>query len=119
HPELGHIRVPHDRARDSFAGKCPYHGDCLEGLASGPAIQARWGKDPSCLPDNHPAWDLEAHYLALGLVNAICVLSPERIILGGGVMARQQLFPMIRGGVAELFNGYLEAPDIVQASLGS
>ena len=119
HPEMGHVRVPHDLARDSFLGSCPYHGDCLEGLAAGPAIRARWGQNPACLPDNHPAWDLEARYLALGLTNAICVLSPQRIILGGGVMAREQLFPMIRGNVAELLNGYIDAPDIVPPSLGS
>ena len=119
HPEMGHVRVPHDLARDPFAGNCPSHGDCLEGLAAAPAIQGRWGQEPSCLPDSHPAWDLEARYLALGLVNAICVLSPQRIILGGGVMAREQLFPMIRGNVAELLNGYVDAPDIVPPSLGS
>ncbi|HTS47292.1 MAG TPA: ROK family protein [Bryobacteraceae bacterium] len=119
HPEMGHVRVPHDMARDPFPGNCPYHGDCLEGLAAAPAIQTRWGQDPSSLPDSHPAWDLEARYLALGLVNAICVLSPQRIILGGGVMTRQQLFPMIRGNVAELLNGYVDAPDIVPPSLGS
>ncbi|HLG99718.1 MAG TPA: ROK family protein [Bryobacteraceae bacterium] len=119
HPEFGHVRVPHDWERDPFRGNCPYHGDCLEGLAAAPAIQARWGQDPACLPDNHRAWDLEARYLALGIVNAICVLSPQRVILGGGVMARAQLYPMIRGTVAELLNGYLDAPQIVPPSLGS
>ena len=119
HPELGHVRVPHDLQRDPFPGNCPYHGDCLEGLAAGPAIQARWGQDPSRLPDDHPAWDLEARYLALGIANAICMLSPQRIIAGGGVMGREQLFPMIRGNVAELLNGYVDAPDIVPPSLGS
>lgn len=119
HPEMGHMRVPHDLERDPFPGSCPYHGDCLEGLAAAPAIRARWGQDPSCLPDSHPAWDLEARYLALGFMNAICTLSPQRIIGGGGVMAREQLFPMIRGSVAELLNGYVEAPDIVPPSLGS
>ena len=119
HPEMGHVRVPHDRERDPFPGNCPYHGDCLEGLASGPAIRARWDKEPVCLPDSHPAWDLEARYLALGLLSGICVLSPERVILGGGVMRREQLYPMIRGNVAELLNGYLDAPDIVPPSLGS
>jgi len=119
HPELGHLRVPHDRERDPFPGNCPYHGDCLEGLAAAPAIEARWDQDPRGLPDDHPAWDLEARYLALGLVNSICVLSPERIILGGGVMTREELFPMIRGNVAELLNGYLDACDIVPPSLGA
>jgi fructokinase len=119
HPELGHVRVPHDLGRDPFPGNCPYHGDCLEGLAAAPAIQERWGQDPSCLPDSHPAWDLEAHYLALGLMNAICVFSPQRIILGGGVMSRETLYPMIRGNVAKLLNGYVDPPEIVPPSLGS
>src|SRR5690349_773711 len=67
HPEMGHIRIPHDRGRDPFPGCCPYHGDCLEGLACGPAIEARWGCPAATLPREHPAWALEAHYLALAL----------------------------------------------------
>ena len=118
HPEMGHILVPHDRERDPFAGNCPYHGDCLEGLASGPAIEARWGQPAHQLPDRHAAWDLEAEYLALGIVNWACTLSPQRVILGGGVMQRQQLFPLVRGRVAELLKGYLEPPEIVPGLLG-
>jgi len=119
HPEMGHMRIPHDLDRDPFPGTCPYHGDCLEGLAAAPAIEARWKQEPACLPDSHPAWDLEARYLAVGVVNSICVLSPQRIILGGGVMAREQLYPMIRGNVEELVNGYLDPPQIIAPSLGS
>ena len=78
HPEMGHQRLPHDRARDPFPGVCPHHGDCWEGLASAPALAARWGQPPETLPDVHPAWDLEADYLALGLANVVLVLSPER-----------------------------------------
>ena len=118
HPEMGHILVPHDRERDPFAGNCPYHGDCLEGLASGPAIEARWGQPAHRLPDGHAAWDLEAEYLALGIVNWACTLSPQRVIMGGGVMQRQQLFPKVRSRVAELVKGYLEPPEIVPALLG-
>jgi fructokinase len=118
HPEMGHIRVPHDRKRDPFVGHCPYHGDCLEGLAAGPAIEARWGKPAHLLPDGHPSWDLEAEYLALGIVSWTCTLSPERIVLGGGVMQRRELFPKIRSRVAELLNGYLAPPDIVPPELG-
>jgi fructokinase len=118
HPEMGHIRIPHDRARDPFAGNCPYHGDCLEGLAAGPAIQARWGQPPDLLPDGHAAWDLEAEYLALGIASWTCTLSPEQIILGGGVMQRAELFPKIRSRVAELLNGYVELPGIVPPGLG-
>src|SRR5690242_6735137 len=88
HPEIGHVRVPHDHARDAFAGVCPHHGDCLEGLASAPALAARWGAAPESLADDHPAWALEAEYLALGLASVVLTLSPQRIVLGGGVMAR-------------------------------
>jgi fructokinase len=119
HPEMGHIRIPHDRARDPFAGNCPYHGDCLEGLAAGPAIEARWGLPADQLPDGHAAWDLEAEYLALGIASWTCTLSPEQIILGGGVMQRAELFPKIRSRVAELLNGYVELPDIVPPGLGT
>jgi fructokinase len=118
HPEMGHIRIPHDRLRDSFPGNCPYHGDCLEGLAAGPAIEARWGQPGKLLPDGHPAWDLEAEYLALGIVSWACTLAPERLILGGGIMQRQELFPKIRARVAELLNGYMEPPDLVPPELG-
>jgi fructokinase len=109
HPEMGHIRVPHDWERDPYAGSCPFHGDCLEGLASGPAIEARWGVSGRELADDHPAWPLEAHYLALGLANWICTLSPQRIILGGGVMEHACLFPRIRQQLTHLLNGYIQS----------
>lgn len=114
HPEMGHIRVPHDWQADPFAGNCPFHGDCLEGLASGPAIAARWRRRAEHLPPDHQAWPLEAHYLALALVNVICTFSPERIILGGGVMANAHLFPPLRRRVIELLADYVRAPQIVQ-----
>jgi fructokinase len=112
HPEMGHLRLPHDRARDPFAGTCPHHGDCWEGLASGPALAARWGQPAESLPDDHPAWELEAHYLALGLANLILTLSPERVVLGGGVMARAHLFSAVRDGVSDLLGGYMVAPSL-------
>jgi fructokinase len=112
HPEMGHVRIPHDRRDDPFAGACPFHGDCLEGLASGPAIQARWGQPAETLPDDHPAWALEARYLALALSNFICTLSPRRIILGGGVMDHRTLFPRLRAEVQALLNGYVQAPEV-------
>jgi fructokinase len=118
HPEMGHIRVPHDRARDPFPGNCPYHGDCLEGLAAAPALEARWGHPPHLLPDGHPAWELQAEYLALGIVNWTCTLSPECIVLGGGVMRRVELFPKLRARTAELLNGYVRPPEIVPPGLG-
>lgn len=114
HPEMGHIRLPHDLARDPFPGACPYHGDCLEGLASGPALEKRWGARAETLPPDHPAWKLEARYLALALVNFICTLSPQRIILGGGVMEQAQLFPLIRREVQQLLNGYVQSPVIIE-----
>jgi fructokinase len=114
HPEMGHIHVPHDRADDPFDGVCPYHGDCLEGLASGPAMKARWGRPAEELPDDHPAWAVEAGYLAHALAIYVCVLSPQRIVLGGGVMESPQLFPLIRARLVRLLNGYVQAPEIVQ-----
>jgi len=114
HPEMGHIRLPHDFARDPFPGVCPFHGDCLEGLASGPALEKRWGARAETLPPDHPAWDLQAHYLALALVNYTCTLSPQRIILGGGVMEQVHLFPRIRRKVLELLNGYVQSPALLE-----
>jgi fructokinase len=112
HPEIGHIPVPHDREADPFEGTCPFHGDCLEGLASGPAVQARWGQPGETLPVDHPAWVLEAHYLALALVTCIYTVSSQRIILAGGVMQQAQLFPLIRRQVARLLGGYLDVSAI-------
>ena len=114
HPEMGHLRLPHDWQLDSYPGRCPYHGDCLEGLAAGPALEERWGQPAEALPDEHPAWDLEAHYLALALVNFIYTLSPQRIIMGGGVMKRSHLFPLIREKVQKLLNNYVQAPAILE-----
>ena len=114
HPEMGHCYLPHDRARDPFEGFCPFHGDCLEGMAAGPAIEARWGQRAETLPADHPAWPLEAHYLALGLTNIITMLSPQRIIMGGGVMQMPQLFPLIRAEVQTLLKGYIQTPAILE-----
>ncbi len=127
HPEMGHIRVPHDTAADPYPGCCPFHGDCLEGLASGPAIRARWGSYASELPPDHPGLALEARYLALGLATWVCTLSPRKIVLGGGVMEQKYLLPLIRSELTALLNGYIQAPCItggaeqyvVPASLGS
>jgi fructokinase len=114
HPEMGHVRIPHNSEADPFPGVCPYHGDCLEGLASGPAMHARWREPAEALPDNHPAWALEATYLALAIVNFICTLSPQRVVLGGGVMAKVSLFPMIRQRVLGLLNDYVRADAILR-----
>lgn len=113
HPEMGHIRIPHDLARDPYPGCCPYHGDCLEGLASGPAMAARWGAKAQELPPDHAAWELEAHYLALALATWVCTLSPKRVLLGGGVMQQTRLFDLIRTELARLLNGYIRASEIL------
>jgi fructokinase len=118
HPEVGHVRIPHDLAADPFPGSCPFHGDCWEGLASGPALEARWGLPAEEL-DDEAAWALEARYLALGLVAVIAVLSPRRIVLGGGVLRRAGLLELVRDEVAELLNGYVPAPELVPPALGA
>ena len=111
HPEFGHMRIPHNRNRDPFDGACPYHGDCFEGLASGDALRARWGRSPHEIADES-AWLLEAEYLALGLQNVICTISPQKIILGGGVMKEPALLPHVRSRVQALASGYFDAPEL-------
>lgn len=112
HPEMGHILVPHDRGRDPFAGCCPWHGDCLEGLASGTALRERWGRGAETLAAEHPAWELEAEYLAAGLMSLVCALSPERVIVGGGVMRQRALLGRVREKLKARLNGYLQAEAI-------
>lgn len=114
HPEMGHVFIPHDRVADPYAGGCPYHGDCLEGLASGPAIEKRWGRPARLLPPEHPAWGLEAEYLAAGIVPQIYILSPQRIIVGGGVMEQAHLFPLVRRRVQHLLKNYIQSPAILE-----
>lgn len=106
HPEAGHMLVPRHPS-DPFSGACPYHGACLEGLAAGPALQQRWQQSPQSMPDHHPAWELQAHYLAIMCVNLALVYSPQRIVLGGGVMERKTLLPMVRRAYLAKINGYL------------
>lgn len=111
HPEGGHILLP-VRADDSYGGKCPYHGTCLEGLASGPAIEARWGAPAKELADRDEVWDLEAWYIAHALTDYIMILSPQKIILGGGVMHQTQLMSRIRAYVKEMIGGYLVTKEL-------
>jgi fructokinase len=118
HPEFGHLLVPHDPT-DPFPGFCPYHGDCWEGLAAGPAIEARWGKPAEELLDTREVWELEARYVALGLVSVIAILSPQRIVIGGGVGAAPPLLRLVRRRVDELLNGYVRAPELVRPALGA
>jgi len=112
HPEMGHIFLLHNKEVDPFPGNCPFHGDCFEGLASGPAMKKRWGVPAEVLAPDHPGWQLEAEYIASALTSYICTLSPQRIILGGGVMEQKTLFPLIRQRVLELLNGYIVTPII-------
>ncbi|MCC6147728.1 MAG: ROK family protein [Anaerolineaceae bacterium] len=114
HSEAGHLPLPHDWERDPFPGICPYHGDCLEGLASGPALAKRWGRPAENLPAGHPAWRLEAEYLAFGLASLIYTCSPERIVLGGGVSQHPGLHALVRRKVQALLNGYIHSPLLLE-----
>jgi len=108
HPEFGHIPLRSHPDDPTPKGFCPYHTGCLEGLANGPAISERWGKPGRALPPDHPAWPLEAFYLAQACMAAILTLSPHRIVMGGGVMHQTQLFPMIHSATLELLGGYVQ-----------
>ncbi len=114
HPELGHILLREEPSDPTPDGFCPYHIGCLEGLASGPAIEKRWGVSAKELAQDHPAWDLEAAYLAQMCICAICTFSPEKIILGGGVMQQKHIFPKIRAIVQERLNRYIGKAEILE-----
>ncbi len=116
HQELGHMAVPHDTTIDPFPGVCPFHRDCLEGLASGPAIEARWGSPAASLPPEHPAWELEAGYLAMGLRTVVYTLAPDLIVVGGGVANEPTLLRRVRAELAQSLHGY-QVPPSVGASL--
>jgi len=111
HPEAGHMPM-RIHPKDKYEGKCPYHKACFEGLAAGPAIEARWGKSAKELADVNEVWDMEGWYIAEALVTYILTLAPQKIILGGGVMHQTQLFPIIRKYVSEMLNGYIDTKEI-------
>jgi len=113
-PEMGHIHIPHDLNLDPFRGSCPFHKDCFEGLASGPAIQKRFNVRGETLSDDHPFWEIESAYIAAALADYILVLSPKMIILGGGIMQRPILFPMIQRKVPEILNGYVQSSNLMK-----
>ncbi|KZE64166.1 fructokinase [Fictibacillus phosphorivorans] len=113
HPEMGHILVRRHE-EDPFRGSCPFHGDCLEGMAAGPAIEARWGTKGVELAGDSKVWELEAYYLAQALVNYILILSPKKIIIGGGVMKQEQLFPLVREQTVKLLNGYIQHDNLLK-----
>ncbi len=111
HPEMGHILVRR-HPDDSYKGKCPYHHDCFEGLAAGPAIEERWGDKGANLADRDEVWDLEAYYIAQALMQYILILSPKKMILGGGVMHQEQIFPLIYKHLTAMVNEYVVLPEL-------
>lgn len=111
HPEAGHILLSR-HPEDPGECVCPYHDNCIEGLASGTSIEARWGKNAKELADNELVWEIESYYLAQGLVDYIMTVSPKKIILGGGVMHQEHLFPLIRKKVKEMIGGYLKTEEL-------
>lgn len=113
HPEMGHIKIQ-KHPNDTFPGICPFHGDCLEGLASGPAIEQRWGNKAINLSNEIEVWELEAFYIAQGLSNLMLILSPEKIIIGGGVSKQKQLFPLIKENFLKNLNNYVSSQKIYE-----
>ncbi len=109
HPEAGHILLE-KHPKDAYKGRCPYHSNCMEGLASGPAIEERWGKKAFELADKEEVWELEAYYIASAVANYVLTYSPQKIILWGGVMHQEQLFTMVRTQVKKMLNGYVANP---------
>lgn len=122
HPEMGHFYPPR-HPKDTYAGFCGFHGDCLEGLAAGPAIEGRYGIKGQDLPEDHEAWEIEAHYLAHAALAYTTILSPECIIFGGGVMQQEHLFDLVHEKFEELLGGYLTLPPtseyIISPGLGT
>ncbi|USK92425.1 ROK family protein [Rossellomorea marisflavi] len=111
HPEMGHILIRRHED-DPYEGKCPYHKDCLEGLAAGPAIEARWGVKGDQLVDKGEVWEMEGYYIAQALMQYIVIISPKKIILGGGVMKQRQIFPIIYKHLEKMINGYVDLPPL-------
>lgn len=114
HPEAGHILI-HRHPADTYEGCCPFHKDCLEGLAAGPALEKRWGSKGATLTDKSEVWEMESYYIAQACVNYAMILSPERIVLGGGVMKQPALLPLIREKFTELLAGYIRTDEIADA----
>jgi fructokinase len=113
HPEIGHMLIPHNIKQDPFIGVCPSHQDCWEGLASGPAILMRWGIPAEALPIDHPAWQIESDYIGYAIANLVYSFSPQRIILGGGVMKTPGLIELVREKLVKFLNGYIQSDLII------
>jgi fructokinase len=112
HPEIGHIYPRRHELDANFAGVCPFHGDCLEGLASGPAIFARTGSELQLLDATHTQWQIEADYLGQLCAQLLLTVSPQRIIMGGGVMT-ERLFPLVRRRTLHGLGGYIDQPEVL------
>ena len=110
HAEVGHIRIPRHPLDSQFAGTCPFHGDCIEGLACGPSIKARWSEEPAGMPEEHPAWEIEADYVASLCVNLTYTVRPQRIILGGGVFQNDWLYGRVRDALQQKLASYALSP---------
>lgn len=115
HPEGGHILL-NRHPEDSFESCCPFHKNCVEGLASGPAIEKRWGMEPKLLVDNDRVWELEAYYIAQAITDYVLAYSPEKIILWGGVMHQDKLFDMVRAQVKNMLGGYVQS-DMIEKNI--
>lgn len=113
HPEAGHVLLQR-HPKDTYRGYCPYHKDCAEGLAAGPALEQRWGKRGIQLADRKEVWEMEAYYIAQAVTDYIMAYSPEKIILGGGIMRQKQLYDMVRAQVLELLGGYIASDSILK-----
>ncbi len=111
HPEVGHILV-RKHPEDIYEGACPYHGDCLEGVAAGPSLEQRHGIKGHELGAEHKAWEIEAYYLAQAIMSYTLILSPEMVVMGGGVMKQTQLFPLMRASFEKQMNGYVATPPL-------
>lgn len=113
HPEAGHV-ILQKHPEDHYTCRCPYHTSCLEGLAAGPAIEERWGTKAVKLADRKEVWELEAYYIGQALADYILILSPKRIILGGGVMHQEHLLPLVRQQVLRQLNGYIHTRELIE-----
>ena len=111
HPEAGHMLLT-KHPNDTYNGHCPFHANCLEGLAAGPAVEERWGAKGIELAPRAEVWEMEAYYLAQAVVSLILTVSPKRVILGGGLMHQRQLLPLVREQVKTLLNGYIRTPQM-------
>lgn len=115
HPEMGHLLVPREPDDRDFGGVCPFHGaDCWEGVASGPALERRVGRPAETLPEDHPVWNLEARYVASALATLVLVLSPERVILGGGVMHAKGLLERVQQRLLARLAGYVQVEALLR-----